>query len=116
MQVLRAVSVAEACEALAEPGLSLRTYEQRLHQRAQVEARSAHEYWGVITPFNLSDHLSGKACPIAGGEILGGLDDVDQVMRDVLTFGLRDFCCRNVNSSVDLDGIEVDDLAAARKS
>src|SRR5215510_7466280 len=115
MQVLRAVTVTQAFEALAELCFGPRSHEQGPHQRPQVKACATDEYRGVIARFNLSHHSPCEASPISGREILGGLDDVDQVMRYSLAFGLGDFCCCNVYSFVDLDGIQVDDLAGARK-
>src|SRR5712691_937250 len=70
----------------------------------------------MLARFDLSNGPFGEAGVIACGEVLGRLDYIDQMMRHSAALGLRDFGCCDVDSAIDLNGIEVDDLAFARQS
>ena len=66
--------------------------------------------------FDLLDSSRGDASVITSGEVLGRLDYIDQVMGHSAAFGERDFCCCDGYSTIDLNGIQIDDLAVARQS
>jgi len=115
VQALGAVSVAQFNQTFAKLGVSLRSFKQRLYQRAQVKACSSDEYRGVVASFNFLNSFCGDACVITRGEVPGWLDNIDKVMGHTASLCERDFCCSDGYSTIDLHGIEIDDLTVTRK-
>lgn len=90
--------------------IALRSLEETSEERAQIETCSASEDWNSIPRGDLFDARPGESREISCGEILCGLGDIDQMMRDPLTLTLGQFRRANPEPAIDLHRIAVDDF------
>src|SRR5205085_8515865 len=86
--------------------------EERLAQRAQVEAGAPDEQGRAPARFNLFNRAQRVARPIGGSVANVGRDEIDQVVRHAAPFLERDFGRGYLYLAVDLHGVAVDYLAA----
>ncbi len=102
------------CRRQAAPQciVSPRPLEQALQQGTKVEARTARQDWQLLTVANLSERLAAKTSVIAGREDVPGFRDVDQVMRNPAALPREEFCRSNIESAINLHGVEVDEFTA----
>lgn len=114
--MLGALFVTQYDEPFSELEIGLRPLKQGYHQRTQVEAGAAHKDSRVIARLDLSNRALGKAGVISCREVFSRFDYIDQMMWDSSAFSLRDLGCCDVNAAIDLNRIQIDDLALACQS
>lgn len=106
-------------DSLNKPGANGRIddgrFEEPRRQSLQVEAGTSRKNRSAIASLDVLDCRGGRARPVAGGKIHGRINDVDQVVRDAMAIRDRHFCRGDVNSAIDLDRVEVYDLAIQSK-
>ena len=79
---LGAAPVADSRQALAQGHVGRRTFEDRVGDGAQVEARAADKDRHVVARFDRGDGLQGEPGVVAGREIFRRGDEIEQVVRD----------------------------------
>jgi hypothetical protein len=113
MQAFRPTFVSQASESLAKRGVSSRSFKERFHQCAQIESRSADKYCRITTSFHFFDGLARETSVVARGEVFYRLDNVYQVMGHAVALRFRDLGGGDVDTPVNLNGIQINDLAVA---
>ena len=77
--------------ALAQTGAqffgTLRAGKEAFEQSAQVEACTSDENWQVLARLDLGQDLAGLAGIFSRSHVLGGIDAVKQMMRNLGAFG-----------------------------
>jgi hypothetical protein len=116
MQMFGPVFFAQAGEPGAKRDVGLRSFEERIHQSAQIKSSAAHKYCHMTAGFHFLNRLGREARVVASGKVLNRLDDIYQVMGHPLTFRVRDLGGRDLDAPVDLNRIQIYDLAVARQS
>ena len=82
-------------------------------ERLQVEAAAADDDGEAAAGVDVGDGGAGAAGEFAGGVALGGVEDVEEVVGDALAVLFGGFGGAEVEAAVGLEGVGVDDLAAA---
>jgi hypothetical protein len=80
-------------------------------QRAVIKARTPDEDRQLAARVNVGDHRSGVSSIPRRGVLLGGIGNVDEVMRDAAPFSHRDLVGADVEASIHGGRVAVDDLA-----
>jgi hypothetical protein len=111
MQMLRTSALAQIHDAPAKLQIGLRPFKERPHQRAKIKASAAYQDGDAAPRLYITYGRRGDARKISGGKILGWLDYVDKMMRYALSLFVRNFGRRHVYATIDLDRVEIDDLA-----
>ncbi len=89
-----------------------RSGKQPAREGAEVEAGAADEDRQPAAPVDVADGRRRVAREPRGGVLVGGIDDVDEVVRDAAPLGDRHLVGADVEAAVDGRGVAVDDLAA----
>src|SRR5438270_1970747 len=100
----------DAADACAEAFVASRHLRQSVQQRAEIEEGPAGED-GTFDGFH---RRAREACVIGGVELLIGLDDIKQMMRNAPPRLVRRFRAADIEPAVNLDRIVVDALPADR--
>jgi hypothetical protein len=112
MKALRAAPLAHAFEPEAQTFVRRRRVEERLAQRAKVEARAPDEQRRAPARLYLFNRSQRVARPIGGRVAYFGRDEINQVMRHAAPLVEGDFGSGYLDLAVDLYGVAVDYLAA----
>ena len=112
MQIARRLVGGCCCQAAPQCIVSPRPLEQAFQQGAKVETRTARQDGQLLPVANLTEYLAAKKSVVAGREDVPGFRDVDQVMRNPAALTREEFCRSNIESPINLYGIEVDDFTA----
>jgi hypothetical protein len=115
VQVRCAAALAQRKEAAAQGRVGRRRLEERLAERAQVEAGATDEQRRAAACLNLFNHGQRVTRPVGGGVGAFGRDEVEQVVWDAAPLGGRQLGGGDLYLAVDLYGVAVDDLAAQTK-
>ena len=110
--MLGAAAFAQKHESAAQGRVGGRGLEEGLAQGAQVEARAADEERRAAARLNLVNRGERVARPVGGGVGALGRDEIYEVVRDAAPLVRRDFRRGDLDLSVDLYRVAVDDLAA----
>src|SRR5690606_32605239 len=78
-----------------------------------VQPRAAHEDRIRAPRMDSADGLARGLLVPGDGSVLGGVENVDHVVRDAAPFAERKLRCTDVHASVQLHGVCADDLGAA---
>ena len=70
----------------------------------------------MTASFHILDRLRGQPCVVACSEVLSRLDYIDQMMRHTAPLRMRHFCGSDVDTAIDLNRIQIYDLAVERLS
>ena len=100
-----------ATEAVAEFFRARGSVGEAFEEGAEVESCAGGEDGEFRAAAEIVEGEEGVAAVVAGGEDFVGLDEVDEVMRDVLLIAGRDFCGADVEVAIDLRGIADEDFA-----
>ena len=114
--MLRASGFQEPPEAVAQTKVCLGAFKQRADKGPQVEACSADQDRHTVASYYFSNGRFSSFGVFAGSEALSWFRYVDQVMRYATPVFKRHFGRGNSEASIDLDGIQIDDLAAHQES
>ena len=110
-QVVQAFIAGFFLQFLAECGIALSSREKTIDESLQVEA-SASDNEGELLFFQ--DHicgLNGQVDKVCGCKLSRGIRNIQEMMRDIVSFIWGDFICPDIKAFVDLHGIAVDDFA-----
>src|SRR6185295_10664312 len=110
MQVFGATCVAQCNQAVAKLGVRLWSFKQRSCQRSQIEPGAARQDRSATSRFHFLNLAGSDPSVLTRGEILGRLGNVDQMMWHASLLGGRNLGGCDVDSAIDLNGIEIDDL------
>jgi hypothetical protein len=111
VQVLSAAPLAQTHEAPAQLQIGLRPFKKRPHQRAKIKACAAYQDGDAAARLYIAYGCRGDARKISGGKVFGWLDYINKMMAYALPLFGRDFGRRHIYAAIDLDRVEVDDLA-----
>ncbi len=100
-----------ATEAVAEFFGARGGVGEAFEEGAEVESCAGGEDGEFRAAAEIVEGEEGVAAVVAGGEDFVGLDEVDEVMRDVLLKAGRDFRGADVEVAIDLSGIADEDFA-----
>ncbi len=78
--------------------------------RAGVQGRASNEDGHSFALSNVRDRCPGQLLELCDGGVLCDVEDVDEVVRDLITLLSRGFRCPDVHASVDEHRITVDDF------
>ena len=102
VQVRRAVLLGAAAETVAEFFGARGGVGEAFEEGAEVESCASGEDGESRAASQIVEGEEGVAAVVAGGEDFVGLDEVDEVMRNVLLVARRDLGCADVEMAIDL--------------
>lgn len=105
------VPLSQSNKPLPQLEVRSRTFKQRASQSAQVETRPSDEDCVATAGFDVAYGFAGESGVLARCEVFSRFYEVDQVVGNSAPRFGRDLGGCYVETAVDLDGIEVDDLA-----
>jgi hypothetical protein len=111
VQMHGAVLLGAAAEALAEFFRARGGVGEAFEEGAQVESCASGEDRQFRAAAKIVKGEEGAAAVVAGGEDFVGLDEVNEVMRDVLLVARQHFSGADVEVAIDLRGIADEDFA-----
>jgi len=92
-------------------GRSLWSGEEPVDEGAEVESCSSSDDGEFFSSGDIGEGGAGEAAVVAGGEGLGRIDDVDQVVRDLAAFGWGGFGGADLHLAIDGNGVAADDFS-----
>jgi hypothetical protein len=101
-----------AREPIAQGVNARRAGDQPVQQCTQVEPGSSHDHGYVAAGGDIGQCGAAKALVVPGGKHLVRIQNVDQMVADPTAVLGRGFCGPDVEVSIQLDRIAVDDLTA----
>lgn len=105
-------SFRHAAKARPKPLRALRPLEQPLQEGSKVESRSTDEDRQLPALAHLHEGLLRHAPVIPGRKHVARLNDVEEVVRNAAALFGREFPRSKGEAAIDLDGVEVQDLAS----
>ena len=90
---------------------TLRAGKEAFQQSTQVEAGTSDEDWQVLACLDLGQDLAGLAGIFPRSHLLGWIDAVKQMMRNLGAFGRARLGGSNIQPGIHGDRIAVDDLS-----
>ncbi len=110
MEVGGAAAVGEGVEALAEGGVDGGCGEEAVEQGAEIEAGATDDEGEAAAGGDAVDGFAGVAGPIASGEGLVGIDEVEAVVGDAGAVFAGGLGGADLHAAVDADGVAGEDL------
>src|SRR5262245_23689766 len=111
MKMLCAVPITQIAKPLTKCLICERTFKKGLYQCAQIKACPADQYRCMFARLNFYNCVFRSASVVPGSEVLDGLDYINQMMRHIATLSERNLCSRDVYSAINLNRIEINNLA-----
>jgi hypothetical protein len=111
VEVFGAAPLAQGAEPPAQARVRRRACEERLAERAQVEAAAADEDGEMAARLDRVNRPDGLARPVRGGVAHLRRDEVDEVVRDAAPLREGHLRRRDLDPAVDLHRVAVDHLA-----
>ena len=110
VEVSGAAAGAEGVEALAEGGSDGWRGKETVEQGAEIEAGAADEERQAAAGGDAVDGLAGVAGPVAGGEGLVGIDEIEAVVGDEGAVFEGGFGGADLHAAEDADGVAGEDF------
>jgi len=104
--------ICPSSESGTDGRIGARLLKDAFTQGLHVQRRADDDEHRVTPILDLKDSPLSVFNVLGDGELLGGFDDVYQVMRDQATDFLRGFGGADVHPPVDFHGVDADDLTA----
>src|ERR1700690_82638 len=111
MQVVRAISFDPLTQPVAQFFRTLRTGEKTVQQGAKIESGAANHNGQVSSRLDFRQRLSCQTRILAGGDVAGGIDNVEQMMRGMGALGSVWLGGADLEFAIGGDRIAVHDLA-----
>jgi len=111
VQVRCAMLFGAASQTLAQFFRARRGIGEAFEERAEIESCAGGDDWQLVAAAEIVEREERVAAVVAGGEDFVGLDEVDEVMRDLLLTSRGDLRGADVEVAIDLGRIADEDFA-----